>query len=69
MRAVKAERMRGTMVLLGVLLLIVGVIWILQGIGTLKGSFMTGSAFWGWMGGGLAVAIGAPILVLGLRRR
>ena len=68
MRAVKAERMRGTMVLLGVLLLIVGVIWILQGIGTLKGSFMTGSAFWGWMGG-LAVAIGAPILFLGLRRR
>ena len=56
------------MVLAGVVLVIVGVIWILQGAGTLKGSFMTGSAFWGWMGG-LAVAVGAPMLVFGLRRR
>jgi hypothetical protein len=68
MRGVKAERQRVSLVLVGVLLLIVGVIWILQGIGTLKGSFMTGSAFWGWMGG-LAVAVGAPVLLLGLRRR
>lgn len=55
------------MVLAGVLLLVVGAIWILQGVGTLEGSFMTGSAFWGWMGG-LCVAAGAPLLALGLRR-
>ena len=63
----KAERMRVPMVLAGVVLVVVGVIWILQGVGTLKGSFMTGSAFWGWMGG-LALVVGAPILLLGLRR-
>jgi len=56
------------MSLAGVLLCIVGVIWILQGVGTLKGSFMTGSAFWGWMGV-LCLAAGLPLLVMGLRRR
>src|SRR5437764_15473749 len=40
-----AGRRRTAMVLAGVVLVIVGVIWILQGAGTLKGSFMTGSAF------------------------
>ena len=64
----KAERARMPMVLGGVLLSIVGVIWILQGVGTLKGSFMTDSAFWGWMGA-LCLAAGLPLLVLGLRRR
>ena len=64
----KAERFKVPMVLAGVILVIVGVIWILQGVGTLKGSFMTGSAFWAWMGG-ICLAAGVPILVLGVRRR
>jgi hypothetical protein len=65
---VRAERTRVPMVLTGLVLVLVGILWILQGVGVAKGSFMTGSAFWGWMGG-LAVAVGAPILVLGVRRR
>jgi hypothetical protein len=68
MRAVKAERSRVSMVLGGVLLLLVGTLWILQGVGIAKGSFMTGSAFWGWMGV-LCVVVGLPVLGLGLRRR
>ena len=54
--------------IIGVVALLLGVIWILQGVGTLKGSFMTGSAFWGWMGV-LCLAAGLPLLVVGLRRR
>jgi len=64
---VRAERRRVPTVLIGLVLVLVGTLWILQGVGVAKGSFMTGSAFWGWMGG-LAVAVGAPILVLGVRR-
>lgn len=35
---------------LGGLLLLVGAVWTLQGIGIVKGSFMTGSALWGVLG-------------------
>jgi hypothetical protein len=48
-------------------LCVLGVVWILQGAGLLKGSFMTGQAFWGWMGA-LALVLGVPVLLLGLRR-
>ena len=30
----------------GILLLVVGAIWVLQGAGFLKGSFMTGQGMW-----------------------
>ena len=59
--------MRLVVVLAGVVLVLVGILWILQGIGLAKGSFMTGHAFWGWMGG-VAVVVGVPVLVAGLRR-
>lgn len=36
--------------MVGVLLEVVGVIWILQGSGLLPGSFMTGQVFWAYMG-------------------
>jgi hypothetical protein len=68
MRGMKAERVRIPMVLIGLALVLVGTLWILQGVGIAKGSFMTGSAFWGWMGV-LCVAVGLPVLVLGFRRR
>ena len=35
---------------IGVLLEIIGVVWILQGSGLLPGSFMTGQVFWAYMG-------------------
>ena len=43
----------------GVLLCVVGGVWFTQGIGVLKGSFMTGQAFW--------TVVGVILLVLGLR--
>lgn len=42
--------MRGASVIVGVLLIVVGAVWTVQGIGTLKGSFMTGSHAWMWIG-------------------
>jgi hypothetical protein len=59
--------MRGTMVFVGGGLVVLGVVWILQGLGILGGSFMTGQAFWGWMGA-LAMVFGVPVLLRGLRR-
>jgi hypothetical protein len=59
--------MRFGMRVLGGALSVLGAVWILQGIGVLEGSFMTGQAFWFWMGV-LAFVIGVPVLVRGLRR-
>jgi hypothetical protein len=50
----------------GAALIITGVVWILQGEGFIKGSFMTGQAFWEWMGAA-AVVVGVPVLLRGLR--
>jgi hypothetical protein len=53
---------------LGTALIATGVVWILQGLDVLKGSFMTESAFWAWMGA-LAVLFGLPVVTWGFRRR
>ncbi len=55
------------LVITGIALLVVGVIWIFQGLDVLKGSFMTGEPFWAWMGA-LAVLLGLPLVLRGLRR-
>jgi hypothetical protein len=47
---------------IGILLVVVGAVWTIQGYGTLKGSFMTGSRPWMWIGIGCLVA-GILILV------
>jgi hypothetical protein len=50
----------------GLLLLAIGVVWILQGLGTLAGSFMTGQKL--WFAIGLIVAVGGfALLARGLR--
>ena len=51
-------RMRLLGIPVGLILLIMGSVWFLQGIGVLPGSFMTGSSFW--------AAAGAFALVIGL---
>jgi hypothetical protein len=48
--------------LLGVLLIVVGAIWFTQGIGVLKGSFMTGEGIWTVIGI-LCVFVGVLLLV------
>jgi hypothetical protein len=58
--------MKVALIVVGTVLVGVGIVWILQGAGVLKGSFMTGSAFWAWMGA-LAVLLGLPALARGLR--
>jgi hypothetical protein len=52
---------RSASVIVGVLLIVVGAVWTVQGIGTLKGSFMTGSRAWMWIG---IACVGAGIVVL-----
>ena len=49
--------------ILGVLLILGGGVWILQGINVLPGSFMTGQIRWAYYGG-IAVVVGAGLLVL-----
>ena len=50
----------------GVLLLLIGGVWIGQGLGYIKGSFMTGAMLWFWIG--LAcVVVGAGLLAYSLR--
>jgi hypothetical protein len=46
---------------LGGLLGLAGIIWLLQGVGVLPGSFMTGSAFWAVVGAVLIVAGGGLV--------
>jgi len=55
--------MRLTARILGGLLVAVGLIWILQGINVLPGSFMTGQMVWAWRGAGTAAA-GILLLLL-----
>lgn len=54
-------------VVLGVVLLLVGLLWTLQGIGTIGGSFMSGQKM--WFAIGLLVALGGVAsLYSGVRR-
>jgi hypothetical protein len=53
-------------IVIGVLLCIVGGVWFLQGIGVLKGSFMTGTAFWTVVGV-ILLALGVRMIVRGAR--
>jgi hypothetical protein len=54
------------MMVAGVLLLLMGGIWILQGINVLPGSFMTGQSKWA-IYGALAVVAGIVLIVLARR--
>jgi hypothetical protein len=60
--------MRIALNVLGVLCLLVGCVWILQGINILPGSFMTGQTKWA-IYGGLLVVVGIGLLISANRRR
>ncbi|MET0627501.1 MAG: hypothetical protein ABW033_03480 [Acidimicrobiia bacterium] len=51
---------------IGVLLVLVGVVWVGQGVGIIEGSFMTGEAVWAVIGA-VCLALGAMLLVTTLR--
>ena len=55
------------MTVAGVLLILMGIIWILQGINVLPGSFMTGQRKWA-VNGAIAAVIGIALLVFARRR-
>jgi hypothetical protein len=54
--------------IVGVLLILVGGLWLLQGLNVLGGSAMSGSSLWAVVGPVVAV-IGVVLIVVGLRRR
>ena len=53
--------------IVGVILMLMGAIWFLQGINILPGSFMTGQVKWA-VNGGIAAVVGL-ILIAGANRR
>jgi hypothetical protein len=58
-----------TWVVGGVVLIAVGLVWIGQGSGLLRGtSFMVGDPTWAWIGA-IAAIIGAGLIAVGRRRR
>lgn len=60
--------MRIGLSILGALIAITGIVWFLQGIGVLPGSFMSGQAQWA-INGGAAFIIGVGVLAVANRRR
>jgi len=53
--------------LVGIALILVGIVWILQGVGILPGSMMSGRPLYSWLGLGVA-AIGVIMLLYSSRR-
>jgi hypothetical protein len=51
----------------GIVLLVAGSIWALQGFGVIGGSFMSGNSVWAIIGPVVAI-IGVLLAVVGLRR-
>jgi hypothetical protein len=58
--------MRGTLIIIGALVVLTGVVWILQGINVLPGLFMTGQMIWAYIG--IAVSmIGSVVIWIAVR--
>jgi len=60
--------MRIALKVVGVMLVVIGSIWLLQGINVLPGSFMTGQTRWA-VYGGIAISAGVCVLLAVNRRR
>jgi hypothetical protein len=60
--------MRIVWTVLGLLLLLMGCTWFLQGINILPGSFMTGQIKWA-VNGGIAAVVGVILIVMTNRGR
>jgi hypothetical protein len=58
--------MRYVLLILGGLMFLMGGVWLLQGVGLLPGSFMTGQLFWAVMGAVL-LAVGGLLVLVGFR--
>ncbi len=60
--------MRPAGLVIALLLLLVGLVWMGQGLGYVKGSFMTGVMLWFWIGVGCVIGAGVLAGVLARRR-
>jgi len=60
--------MKILLIIIANLLILAGLVWFLQGINILPGSFMTGQIQWSFYGA-LAMLAGAGLLVYALRRK
>lgn len=56
------------LVVVGVLAALTGIVWTLQGLGYVNGSFMTGATLWAVIGPVVALA-GLAMIIAGLRGR
>ncbi|MBG0568302.1 hypothetical protein [Actinoplanes aureus] len=62
-------RLRGWLTMsLGLLAMVLGAVWLLQGLGYLTDSLMSDELFWAAAGGVLLV-VGLVLVVIGMRRR
>ena len=59
--------MRIALRIVGVILIVFGCVWFLQGVNVLPGSFMTGQIRWA-VYGAVAVAVGVSLLLAAKRR-
>jgi len=59
---------RRVWVVVGVVLVLVGLVWTLQGIGVIQGSAMTGTTTWAIIGP-IVLLVGVALVVVGRRRR
>jgi multisubunit Na+/H+ antiporter MnhB subunit len=53
--------------IIGGVLVLIGIIWILQGLNILPGSFMTGDRQWA-INGAIAAGVGAGLLIFAARK-
>jgi hypothetical protein len=58
---VEGGQMKKALLLAGVLLVLTGVVWILQGFNVLPGSFMTGQMIWAYIG--IAVSMIGSVVI------
>ena len=63
----RKQMMRWPLIVAGILLDLVGTIWMLQGLNVLLGSPMSGDPVW-FVAGVIASSIGVLLIVLGARR-
>jgi hypothetical protein len=56
------------MIIVGVVLILLGGLWALQGIGVVGGSVMTGQSFWA-VAGSITLVVGVVLCIIGVRRR